>query len=182
METWSRGKPKLTPEQRAIADAHQKDRVKIANLVSRKKEIDKSCCLCGKPGRIMHNKNGEPYKIAFICCECGLDPAKLEEAENHRFDIREKLEKANLRIHNITEQEQEALVENYLKTILSIGDYCKQVGISRHQFTLLVNRYNELHPEFFVKDKIKIQSKRMQEERQRRVIENKTRYATAEII
>ena len=180
METWSRGKPKLTPEQRAIADAHQRDRVKIANLVKRKKEISKECCLCGKEGRIMHNKNGEPYKITFICTECSNDPAKLEEAENHRFDIREKLEKTNLRIHNIPLAEQEELVETYFNSIVSIGDYCKEKGISRHQFSLLLNKYKESHPDVAVDEKVKGVSKRVQQQRLTKIIFDKAMYASIE--
>ena len=54
-KTWSRGRKKSSPEHRKKMQEWQNTRVKIINLVARKPEIEKKCCICGKPGKILHN-------------------------------------------------------------------------------------------------------------------------------
>ncbi len=49
-QTWIRGRKKSSPEHQREMQEWQKTRVKIINLVARKTEIEKKCCICGKPG------------------------------------------------------------------------------------------------------------------------------------
>ena len=180
-KTWARGKKPLTPEQKIKSKEWNKSRVKIANMVARKKEIDKSCCICGKPGNILHNRKN-PYNISFICNECRKDSKKLMEAEKLRFDIRSKLNIQNLSIINYTEKEIKGIVEDYVKKseykTNSIGEYCKKIGISRYQFNIIINKYEELYPNNNMKEIINnkfraIQRKRLHNAAELRNILNK---------
>ena len=65
MKNWKRGRKPLSPDKKQESLNWQKERVKIANLVARKPEIEKVCCICGKPGNILHNRQ-DPYYITFI--------------------------------------------------------------------------------------------------------------------
>lgn len=144
-KTWSRGKKKLTASEAKQRKEWQKERVKITNLVSRKPEIDKSCVICGKPGHILHNKEN-PYCISFICDECSKDSNNIEVAKTKRIDIRTKLNKQNLNVSNFTRKELKDFVEKYLsvRNILPISKYCKELGISRHQFNEIIKKYEEI--------------------------------------
>lgn len=121
-------------------DDIQRARVKIANLVARNKEINKTCCICGKPGRILHNPEN-PYFISFICRLCKTIPENVNIAEKERFDIRDKLNKNNLNVRNFTDSDIEGIIKNYVGSQLSIENYCKKIGISTHQFARCQERY-----------------------------------------
>lgn len=123
-------------------DDIQRTRVKIANLVARNKELDRSCCICGKPGRIMHNPE-EPYFISFICPVCKTIPENVKIAVNERVDIRTKLDKNNLNVRNFTDADIENIIKNYVGSQLSIEHYCKKIGISPHQFSRCQKIYVE---------------------------------------
>ena len=86
MRGWETGRAKITPEQREISENRQRERVRIANMVSRKPEIKKDCCICGKPGNILHNKEDNSYFITFLCTECRKNETNIIEAEKYRFD------------------------------------------------------------------------------------------------
>lgn len=147
-------KMKLTPYQRAISERSKKDRMRIANMVKRKPEIEKHCCICGKEeAEILHNKRN-PYMITFICRECRADEDKLKQAEKHRFDIREIMDKSTLSTKNFTGDDVKKIIENYLFEISSIGAYCDKVGISRHQFNQLTARYESIYNDPAIKKKI----------------------------
>lgn len=147
-------KMKLTPYQRAISDRNKKDRMRIANMVRRKPELEKHCCICGSDdAEILHNKKN-PYVIAFICKECRADAFKLQEAEKHRFDIREVMDKSKLSTKNFTNEDLKAIVESYLFETISIGAYCDKLGISRYQFNQLVERYGIIYDDPTIKKKI----------------------------
>lgn len=121
-------------------DDIQRARVKIANLVARNKELDKTCCICGKPGRILHNPDN-PYFISFICRVCKTIPENVETAIKERIDIRTKLNKNNLNVRNFTDADIENIVKGYVGSQLSIEHYCKKIGISTHQFAKCQERY-----------------------------------------
>lgn len=146
MKEMKYGRKPLPKVQKQEALKRQKERVKIANLVARKPELQKICCICGKTGHILHNRNN-PYFITFICNECDKDKNKLLEAEDYRFDLRLKLNKPNLNTRNFVKEEVENIVEGYLIDKLSIGDYCDKREISRYQFTQLIKRYENMYPE-----------------------------------
>lgn len=131
-----------------------KQRVKIRNFVARKPEIDKSCCICGKPGKILHNRQ-DPYYIAFICDECRKIPENLQLAEERRFDIRTKMDKTKLSIHNFTDEMVVRIIVGYMNSDKSMGDYCEEVGISRYQFNQLQDYYDKLFPSQNIKQLIK---------------------------
>ena len=76
MSEITRGRKPLTKKQKQESAEWQKIRVKVANMVARKSEINKKCCICGKEGKILHNKQ-DPYYIAFICDECKKDANNL---------------------------------------------------------------------------------------------------------
>ena len=48
MKTWDRGKKRLTEKEKEASIKWQHERVKIANLIAIKPEIQKICCICGK--------------------------------------------------------------------------------------------------------------------------------------
>lgn len=145
MKTWKRGRKKSTPEEKAKAKYIKKERVKIANMVARKPEIKKQCCICGKEDSpILHNKSN-PYIITFLCRSCRTDIKNLEKAEQSRFDIRSIMDKATLSSKNFTDVDVKIIVDEYLKDIVSIGAYCDKIGISRHQFNQLIDRYAEIY-------------------------------------
>lgn len=123
----------------------QKVRVKIANLVARNKEIDRSCCICGKPGNIYHNKK-DPYYISFICTNCRKDINNRIIAEEQRVDIRTKLDKTNTNISNFTDEEIKRIVIGFMNDNISKGQYCKKSGLSRYQFNKIVEKYNVMFP------------------------------------
>lgn len=136
---------------------YQTQRVKIANLVSRKLGMEKKCCICNKPANILHNRNGDPYCITFICNECKKDPQKLQIAETHRFNLHTELDKIKTRIEAYSEEEIKTLVEGYIKdsTLLSVQDYCKENNISRYMFNILVDKYYKMYPKSNIKSRIR---------------------------
>lgn len=145
--TWARGRKKLTPEERVKSDQRQKNRIKVANLVARNDNIDKTCCVCGKPGRILHN-NDNPYYISFICNECAKDENKKKQAILKRKDIRTMLNKRGISTKTISEKEIQSIVENFKEKNktkkLTVGNYCLKLGITRYQFTKIIDRYVEI--------------------------------------
>lgn len=145
MANVKRGRKKATPQQKQSYQDWQNQRVKIANLVSRNKNISKACCICGKPGNILHNRQ-DPYYIAFICNECRKDPNNLIIAEESRTDIRTKLNISKKSSNNFTDTEVTRIVIGYMNELVSIQDYCKQIQISRYQFNSLVKKYDKLFP------------------------------------
>lgn len=158
------GRRRLNEQQRKQAEDWQRTRVKIINLVARKKEIEKICCICGKEGKILHNKKN-PYFITFICDECKKDPQNIEKAEELRFDLRDKLNKDNLCIHNFSDYQIKEIIKDYLKDYCSIGKYCEKLNISRYQFNILLQKYNALYPKENIKQRVKARSKKVQSER-----------------
>ena len=145
MKTWGRGKKRLTEKEKEASIKWQHERVKIANLIARKPEIKKICCICGKEGKILHNREN-PYYITFICDECKKDSENINKAEKTRFDVREKLDKANLCVSNFSDTEINQLVNGYINNQESIEKYCEKNNISRHQFNQIIDRYKKLFP------------------------------------
>ena len=146
-KTWDRGRKRLTPEEKILSDQRQKNRIKVANLVARNNNIDKSCCVCGKPGRILHNSEN-PYYISFICNECVKDNEKRKQAIIKRKDVRTLLNKHGLSAKTISEKEIYNMIENFKSKNetkkVTVGDYCTKLGITRYQFNKVVDRYVEL--------------------------------------
>lgn len=163
---------KATPEERKAAMQWQNERVKIANLIARKPEIPKVCCICGKEGKILHNRK-DPYYITFICDECKKDPENLVIAEESRFDLRTKLDKSNLCINNFLDEQIVRIVVGFMNDTVSLGDYCNNIGISRHQFGQVVERYKRLFPKQPIESLIKGRVKRVQSEKLKRIAEEK---------
>lgn len=137
-------KKRLTPHQKMKSEQLKKDRIKIANMIARKPEIQKHCCICGNTdAQILHNKNN-PYMITFICKDCRNDAEKLESAKSYRFDIRSVMDKSTLSAKSFIDTDVKAIVDGFLNDLLSIGAYCTKIGISRHQFNEIVKRYATL--------------------------------------
>lgn len=163
---------KATPEERKQAMQWQNQRVKIANLIARKPEIPKICCICGKEGKILHNRK-DPYYITFICDECKTEPNNLIIAEESRFDLRTKLDKSNLCVHNFLDEQIVRIITGYMNDIISLGDYCEKIGISRHQFGQVVQRYKQLFPKQNIEQLIKNRTKKVQSEKLKKIAEEK---------
>lgn len=155
-EIKNKGRAYLTEEERIISKKNRVSRIKIANMISRKPEIVEKCCICGSSNaEILHNKYPKnPYYITFICKDCRADDEKLAKAEKLRIDIRSKMDKATLSAKNFVEEDVKRLVENYLMNTLSIGKYCTEQGISRHQFNQLVKRYEDMFNDPAIRRKI----------------------------
>ena len=137
-----------------------KIRIKIANLVARKPEIDSSCCICGKKGVILHNDENS-YDIAFICWDCRKNPENIEIAKQYRVDIRTLLDKTNLHVDHFTDQQITELVVKYMNNIQSVGQFCEQEQISRHQFNKVVERYDKLYPNQKIRKLMKNRTKKV---------------------
>lgn len=156
-KSWMRGKKKLSPEQKVISDERQRNRTKVANFVARNKSIDRSCVICGKPGRILHNENN-PYFISFICNECSKDKEKLAQAANKRVDIKKLLEnrsKKYIATKSFPEDVLKQIVENYINShFLYVGEYCQKIGISRYQFNKALEIYDKKYPKNLIYDAI----------------------------
>lgn len=145
---------RLSDYERALSEKYKKQRMRIANMVRRKPEIKKECCICGNINAdILHNKKN-PYMITFLCKECRANEKNIEKAEHYRFDIRTNMDKSKLSTKNFTNEDVKTIVENYLFEVISIGAYCDKLNISRHQFNQLVSRYNVIYNDPSIKKKI----------------------------
>lgn len=164
MKDWKRGRKPLPPKQKQEALNWQRERVKIANLVARKPEIQKICCICGNPGHILHNRH-DPYYITFICNECEQDPNNLIIAEESRFDVRTKLDKSSLSVKNYNQQEMIRIVVGYMNDTLSLGDYCSQLGLTRYQFNQMIDAYDKLFPKQNIHQLITNRSNKIQKQK-----------------
>ena len=174
MSNWNRGRKQSTPERKKEMEDWQRERVKIANLVSRNKEIKKECCICGsEQAKILHNRQ-DPYYITFICDECRKEESNLEYAEEFRFDVRTKLNKKSKSTDNFTQEECVRIVIGYMNELLSIGDYCDKIGISRHQFSNLLKQYKKLFPKQHIDHLVSNHSNRIQKEKTKYRIEQQS--------
>lgn len=141
---------KLTQEERQKSKQLRVVRTRIANMVARKPEIKKQCCICGSTdAQILHNRidpynDKSIYMITFICKNCRNDANKLKQAEQKRFDIRSIMDKSKLSVKSYTDIDVKHIVDEYLNDLVPIGEYCNKIGISRHLFNGLVKRYAEL--------------------------------------
>lgn len=144
MKTWKRGRHKATPEQKELAQKYQKARVKITNIVARRPSIEKKCCICGKEGSILHNKEN-PYYITFICKECRKDENKRQEAEKYRFNLLDIVNETKLGIRNYSDEEITEILDNY-PADQNMGDFCMENNISRYILNEMVERYCKLYP------------------------------------
>ncbi len=170
-QTWIRGRKKSSPEHQREMQEWQKTRVKIINLVARKTEIEKKCCICGKPGKIIHNKK-DPYYITFLCDECKKDKQNRIIAEESRFDLRTKLNINNIYTSNFSDEEIVRFVLGYMNDKISIGEYCENMNITRYKFDQLINRYKELFPKQNIRKLIKEHSRKIQNENMKKSIED----------
>lgn len=127
-----------------IREQKQKTRMKVSNLVSRKK-LNKECCFCGEKATIVHNPDN-PYYITFACNKCRKDKELMKTVDSYRFDIRESFDKKGLNFKFITDDYIINTVDGYLKDTVSIGTYCDRLSISRHQFGLMVDKYKTIVP------------------------------------
>ena len=150
------GKPRLSMEERTISEENKVNRTKIANMIRRKPEIKKHCCICGsEDAEILHNKYPkDPYIITFICKQCRKYEENLLKADKLRFDIREIMNKSTLSVKNFVKEDVKNIVEDYLMNTLPIGIYCEKIGISRHQFNQLVKRYGEMYNDITIHKKV----------------------------
>lgn len=150
-KTWDRGKKRLTEKEKQAALEKQKTRVRIANLVARNKELDRSCCVCGKPGIIMHNTE-DPYYISFICKECSKSASNKTIAIESRRDIRKELKQKNKATKYFTDEQVKRLMISYMNDFISIGEFCKRNNITRYQFNRIVERYSKLYTKQPIKE------------------------------
>ena len=97
-------------------------------------------------GQILHNKRN-PYMISIICDECRKDPKKREQAEATRFDIRKVPKIHGIDIKNLSNKQIVKYIEDYLSSILTIGEFCTKNNMSRYQFNLLLAKYDSFYPE-----------------------------------
>ena len=157
---WKRGRHKATPEQKAISEERQRERVKIRNAVSRNKEIDKRCCICGQENSpILHNPIN-PYNITFLCRKCRLNQYNVIKAEQFRFDfkkvkemqLKERTDNHYIKAKQFTKEEVETIVYGYLLDKVTIGEYIKKHSITRYQFNKLVKKYKEFFPEIPIEE------------------------------
>lgn len=148
-------KAKLTEKEKEEYKRWNKTRIKIGNLVRRRKDIDRSCCICGKPNAdILHNTK-DPYYIGFICKDCRKDKNNMVIAEEHRIDITTKLAKAHTQISKFSNEAIVRMVVGYMNKTTNITAYCEEIGISRYQFKQIVDIYDKKFPNQHIKELIK---------------------------
>ena len=82
-------------DELAHREKEKKERIRIANMVKRKPELKKVCCICGNSAEILHNKKN-PYFISFICSNCRMDINKLKIAESKKTEKNMKRPPKNL--------------------------------------------------------------------------------------
>ena len=155
-KTWDRGKKKLTPLEKIESQNWQRTRVKIINMIARKPEIQKICCICGKEGKTLHNRKN-PYYITFICDKCKKDSNNLIIAEESRFDVRDRLDKYSSNIMNYNEKQIISIIENFIGKGLTIGEYCEQEEISRFKLNKILDKYCQITLNYQIKDEYKKQ-------------------------
>lgn len=171
-KTWDRGKKRLTPAEKIEAQNWQRTRVKIINMITRKPEIQKICCICGKEGKTLHNRK-DPYFITFICDECKKDPNNLIIAEESRFDIRDRIDKAGTSVNNYSDEQIIRIITSYMNSIMSLGEFCEQENISRYQFNQVLDRYQKLCPSHNIRQLTHNHFRRIQKERAKQIADQK---------
>lgn len=123
----------------------------------------------GKPGKIIHNYL-EPYKIAFLCDNCRKDKTNYNNIENYRINIEEIIERkvkkdvSNKHMSRLPVEDIKHIVDEYLKFTGSIGEYCTEKEISRHQFGTMVNIYASEYTSIPIKAIVKNKSKMIQKQ------------------
>lgn len=158
----------LTDIEREKAKERQKQRIKIANTVKRY-NINNNCYICGNKGKIIHNYK-DPYNIAFLCDNCRKDLTNLKTIEEHRINIEEiilnnlKENMVDKQVKRLPKEEIKVLVDEYLNKEISIGKFCNEKGISRHQFNTMVKLYSKEYQEIPIIEMVKEQAKRIQRE------------------
>lgn len=169
-------------KDKPTAEEIQTLRVKIANMVARDKTINRRCCICGKENaEILHNQE-DPYFITFLCRTCRTNEDNVKKAEKTRFNLREhksKLtelseDKTYLHTNQYTPETVKSIVDRYLfKTQdKNLGEYCKEIGLSRYQFNSVLDLYTRYFPED--KGKIdQVHNKRKAVQRERLSIDRK---------
>ena len=150
-KTWERGKKKLTAEEQIKAHEWQKTRVGIINLIARHPEIKKVCCICGNEGKTLHNRKN-PYYITFICDKCKKDNDNLLIAEKSRKDIREYL--IDISVINFSNDKIIELVEQFINSDLTLGEYCEKQNISRFQFNKVIEKYEKIKFDYHIKNNV----------------------------
>ena len=141
-------------DKKLNAIKERKERVRIANMVKRKPELRKICCICGKDdAEILHNKDN-PYLISFICLECRKNAKNILKARRRRFDLREVVDKSKLSTKNFTNRDVKLIIDSFLLDVVSIGEYCKKTGISRYQFNQLLDRYKYICDDAIIKERV----------------------------
>lgn len=163
---------RLSNAEKQKAEQWHKTRVKVINFVARKPEIEKVCCICGKPGKILHNREN-PYCISFICDECKKNPENIKIAELKRVDIRGIIDKDSLSINNFLKTDIINIVKQYLNTLDTLGEYCEKIGISRYQLNEMINKYELYYPNSNIKQRIRNKSKVIKNQRLKRIAEQK---------
>lgn len=131
-------KRKTTEEQRI--------RIRICNLVKRRISSDmKKCCICGGKGVILHNMKN-PFNISFICYKCRQNPENIKIAESKRFDLRKYYTtKRDLAPQLFSDEDTAKIIDTYLESDMTMGEYCESNNISRYQFMKLLRTYESKH-------------------------------------
>ena len=173
VEKKKRGRKALSPKEKQESNNRQLQRIRIDNMIRRNTNIENICCICGKKGNVLHNWS-DPYIITLICLECRKNPNNVKKALEKSFDIRTKIKDGKLtRISTISNEEVNKMINEYKKSnqTLSIGDYCKEIGISRYKFNVVLDRYQQLHPNIDIKELIKNKSRRIQKHKLEKIKE-----------
>ena len=121
---------RLSNAEKQKVEQWHKTRVKVINFVARKPEIEKVCCICGKPGKILHNREN-PYCISFICDECKKNPENIKIAESKRIDIRGIIDKDSLSINNFLKTDIITLNSQETALNLNNGEYSEENRIAK---------------------------------------------------
>ena len=131
----------------------------IYRIFDRNTDLKKECQICGKPAKLKYNK-WEPYKIQLVCDECRktrhttnlegmyLDIPVIDLKEHFKED---KIKREEFK--TLTEENRNK-IEALLKTKLNKIDAIKSVGLTIHQYNILVDKY-EYEVDAFIKIRLK---------------------------
>ena len=127
MKTWDRGKKRLTEKEKEASIKWQHERVKIANLIARKPEIQKICCICGKEGKILHNRKN-PYSSSSDYDKYNYLRWNSEHYKKiHEYE--EKYRQLDCKKELTDEEKREVEITKYFNDLL-LEDY----GLTRNSF------------------------------------------------
>lgn len=125
----------------------------INKFIQRRTSLTKNCQLCGKPGKIQHNR-ADPYKIRILCNECKIKndfTGKTVEQIISDVPVLNVLDYLTspskiLKYRDITEEEKRIINKTIKFKDKTKGELCKELNISSSTLPKLIEKYEQIEP------------------------------------